>query len=59
MEYIMDKFRNWYLTNSTEITWFIIGICTFSGIESLAREQYANAVINFGLAYLNYFMNKR
>lgn len=55
----MDKFRQWYLSNSTEITWFIIGICTFSGADALARGQYTNAVINFGLAYLNYFMNKK
>ena len=55
----MNKFREWYLTYTTEITWFIIGVCTMSGLESLAREQYSNAAINFGLAYLNYFMNKR
>lgn len=55
----MNKFREWYLNNSTEITWFIIGLCTFSGINSLAREDYTGAAINFGIAYLNYIMNKR
>jgi hypothetical protein len=59
MNNFLDNFRNWYLTNSTEITWFIIGICTLSGFESLAREQYSSALINFGLAYLNYALNRK
>ena len=55
----MDKFREWYLSNATEITWFIIGLCTFSGLDSLARDNYYGAAINFGLAFINYLLNKR
>lgn len=55
----MNKFREWYLRNSNEITWFLIGILTISGLESLVREQYGHAALSFGIAYLNYFMNKR
>ena len=55
----MNKFRYWYLRNATEITWFIIGFCTFSGLDSLAKGQYTHAAINFGLAYLNYFLNRK
>jgi hypothetical protein len=55
----MNKFRDWYLSNVTEITWFIIGVCTHSGLTALARENYTDAVLNFGLAYLNYILNKR
>ena len=55
----MSKIYEWYLSNSTEITWFIIGVCTFSGLDSLARENYSGAAINFGLAYLNYYLNKK
>jgi hypothetical protein len=55
----MNKFRQWYLNNSNEITWFLIGVLTISGLESLAREQYVHAALSFGIAYLNYFFNKR
>lgn len=55
----MNKFREWYLKYSNEITWFLIGMLTIGGIESLVREQYGSAALSFGIAYLNYFMNKR
>ncbi len=55
----VDKFRQWYLHYSTEITWFIIGMCTLTGLSALAREDYTSALINLGIAYLNYVMNKR
>jgi hypothetical protein len=55
----MNKFREWYTRNSNEITWFLIGILTIGGLESLVREQYGNAALSFGIAYLNYLMNKR
>ena len=55
----MNKFREWYTTNSNEITWFLIGLLVSGGIDSLARGQYGNAALSFGIAYLNYFMNKR
>lgn len=59
MNDFLNNFRNWYLNNNTEITWFIIGVCTLSGVESLAREQYTNSIVNFGLAYLNYALNRK
>lgn len=55
----MNKFRQWYLSNSNEITWFLIGFLIAGGIESLAKGHYGNAALSFGIAYLNYFMNKR
>jgi hypothetical protein len=55
----MNGFRNWYLNNITEITWFLIGLLVSGGIDSLAREQYGNAALSFGIAYLNYILNKR
>lgn len=55
----MNKFRQWYLTYSNEITWFIIGMCVTSGLESLARGQYDNAAMSFVLAGANYYLNKR
>lgn len=55
----MDKFRQWYMTNSNEITWFLIGLLVSSGIDSLARGQYGNAALSFGIAFVNYIFNKR
>jgi len=55
----MNKFREWYIRNSNEITWFLIGLLVSGGIDSLARGNYGHAALSFGIAYLNYFMNKR
>ena len=55
----MSKFREWYMSNATEITWFIIGMCVTGGIDSLARGNYGSAALSFVLAYLNYALNRR
>lgn len=55
----MTKFRQWYLTNSNEITWFLIGLLVSTGIDSLVRGQYVNAALSFGIAYINYIFNKK
>lgn len=55
----MNKFRQWYLTNSTEITWFLIGLLTSTGIDALLRLDYTNAALSFLLAYVNYYLNKK
>jgi uncharacterized MnhB-related membrane protein len=54
----MSAFRTWYITHQDAITWFIIGICVMAGLASLVAGNYFNAVINFGIAALNYFLNK-
>lgn len=55
----MNKFRQWYLKNSHEITWFLVGLLTATGLDSLARQDYWNAGLSFALAYVNYYFNKR
>jgi hypothetical protein len=55
----MNKFSEWYWNNRNEITWFVIGMCTIIGIASLANGDYGSAVINLGVAYLNYMVNQR
>ena len=54
----MNKFRQWYHDNATEITWFLVGWMTLAGLEALGREQYVQALVDFGLAYVNYRMNR-
>jgi hypothetical protein len=54
----MNKFRQWYLINQTEITWFLIGFLTLSGFQDLNAGNYVGAVLSFGLAWINYALNK-
>lgn len=53
----MTAFREWYIKHQDAITWFVIGVCVMAGLGSLAAGNYVNAVINFGIAALNYFIN--
>lgn len=55
----MNKFRQWYMTYSIEITWFLIGFLVSSGLYALGKGQYFLAALDFGLAYVNYILNKR
>lgn len=55
----MSKFREWYLSNTTEITWFLIGMLVTGGIDSIARGNYGSAALCFGIAYLNYMLNRK
>lgn len=55
----MDKIRQWYLRNYTEITWFLIGFLTFAGLQDLANGNYVQAVISFVLVALNYSLAKK
>jgi hypothetical protein len=53
----MNKFRQWYLNNQQEITWFLIGFLVMAGLQDLRVGDYVGAVISFGLAYINYKLN--
>lgn len=53
----MTAFREWYIKHQDAITWFIIGVCAMAGLSSLAVGDYTNALINFGIAALNYFLS--
>jgi hypothetical protein len=56
---MLDNFRNWYIRNYTEITWFLIGFLVMAGLTDLATGDYLGAVLSFGIAYVNYLFNKR
>ena len=53
----MNSIKRWYLENSTEITWFLIGVLTLSGLQDLGNGNYLGALVSFGLAYINYKLN--
>jgi hypothetical protein len=50
----MGQFRNWYVRNQDAITWFIIGWCTFAGLDDLINGKYIWAALYFAIAYINY-----
>ena len=54
----MNSFRNWYLSNATEITWFLIGWLTMAGLDALGRGNYVSAAVDFGLVFVNYKLNR-
>lgn len=56
---MMNKFRNWYLSNYTEITWFLIGFLIYDALYQLSRGNSVGALISFGLAAFNFFLSKR
>jgi hypothetical protein len=58
MEKRMNSFRQWYLKNQTEITWFLIGFLTLSGLQDLGHGNYVGALVSFGLVWLNYALNR-
>ena len=55
----MDSIRSWYIKHYTEITWFIIGFLTWSGLNDLSHGDYVGAVISFALVALNFAFSKR
>jgi hypothetical protein len=57
-KYMYDKFRTWMYINSVQVTWFLIGLFTAFGIDALGTGNLIGAVINFGLAGLNYLLRK-
>jgi hypothetical protein len=55
----MDKFRTWYFTYHTEITWFLIGWLSLAALEDLSKENWIGLAIDLGLIFLNLSFNKR
>ena len=54
----MNSFRNWYLDNQTEITWFLIGWLALAALEALSHGNYLSAVLDIVLIGVNYKLSK-
>ena len=54
----MNKFKQWYMRNAKEITWFLIGFLVMGGLVDLGDGNYTGAIISFGVALLNYMFVK-
>lgn len=56
---MFERFRNWYLDNYTEITWFLIGFLVMDALVQFGRGNWSGVIISLGLAILNYMFAKR
>jgi hypothetical protein len=54
----MNKFRQWYLTNQKQITWFVVGWLSLSALQNLVKGQYTYALVDVVLISLNVMLNK-
>lgn len=55
----MTTFRQWYLRNQNEITWFLIGFLIAAAVHSFGKGEYADAGFSLLLAFANYLLNKK
>ncbi len=51
---MLDNFRQWYLRNYTEITWFLIGFLIMAGLVDFGQGDYVGALLCLGIAFVNY-----
>jgi hypothetical protein len=58
-QHMLEQFRHWYLSNATEITWFIIGAMIMSGLIYFGQGQLLNAVLCWFIAGANYWFRSK
>jgi hypothetical protein len=56
---MLEQFRQWYLANAVEITWFVIGAMIMSGLIYLGQGMYLNALISFAIAWANWYFSRK
>ena len=55
----MDKIKFWFIKHRFEINWFLIGFLTCSGFDNIGNGELLEATFDFGIAYINYLLNRR
>jgi hypothetical protein len=55
----MNRFRHWYLTNQTEITWFLIGFLIAAALHSFSIGEYEDMGFSLLMAFANYYLNRK
>jgi hypothetical protein len=58
-QHMLERFRLWYLANTTELTWFVIGAMVMSGLIYFGQAQYVNAVLCWAIAGANWYFNRK
>jgi hypothetical protein len=55
----MNTFRQWYLKNQNEITWFLIGFLIAAALHLVSKGEYTDAGFSLLMAFANYLLNKK
>jgi hypothetical protein len=55
---MLENFRQWYLRNYKEITWFLIGFLIMAACVNVGQGDYVGAVMFVIIAWINYFFVK-
>ena len=55
---MMSKFRAWLVKYQDELSWFLIGVLSFSAFNYFVEQQYFWSAVNAVLAYANYKLTK-
>lgn len=56
---MLENFRQWYLRNQLQITWFLIGWLVLGGIYDFGRGNYTGAILLWVIALVNYIFVKK
>lgn len=56
---MLEKFRQWYLRNQLQITWFLIGWLAFGGAIHFGQGHYTEAIVLWVIALVNYVFVKK
>ena len=50
----MNQIKQFFYQYRTEITWFLMGWLTLSGLLDLAQGNYVGALFSWALAFVNF-----
>ena len=56
---MLANFRQWYLRNQVQITWFLIGWLAFGGAINFGQGRYTEAIVLWVIALVNYVFVKK
>ena len=56
---MLQNFRQWYLRNQVQITWFLIGWLAFGGFVHFGTGNYTGALLLWAIAFVNYIFVRR
>ena len=56
---MLENFRQWYLRNQIQITWFLIGWLAFGGAIHFGQGHYTEAIVLWVIALVNYVFVKK
>lgn len=56
---MLDRFKNWYADNYSQISWFLIGFLTLDVLVRFGRGEFGQMFISIILVALQYALVRR